>query len=130
MARPFASGKFGPRDVNVAAQRRDHESLLNWMERLIRRRRETPEFGWGNVTLLETDAPALFAHRCDWQDSTVVAVHNLGEQDARATLELGEDATGVDDVLEAREHSVSKGGQLDVELGRYGYLWLNVRRGA
>ncbi|HYZ28945.1 MAG TPA: alpha-amylase family protein, partial [Thermoleophilaceae bacterium] len=130
MARPFATGKFGPRDVNVAVQRPERESLLNWMERLIRRRRETPEFSWGTVTLLETDAPALFAHRCDWDDSTVVAVHNLGEQDARATLELGEEATGVDDLLEAREHSVAKGGQLDVELGRYGYLWLKVRRDA
>ena len=32
----------GPSAVNVAAQRRDPESLLNWFERLIRRRRESP----------------------------------------------------------------------------------------
>ena len=78
--RPLAAGRFGPRHVNVAAQRRDPDSLLNWMERLIRRRKETPEFGWGTSTLIETADPALFAHRCDWQDSTVVAVHNLGAQ--------------------------------------------------
>ena len=29
-------------------------SLLNWMERLIRRRRECPELGWGRCTLLDS----------------------------------------------------------------------------
>jgi glycosidase len=112
----------------VAEQRRDKESLLAWMERVIRCRRENPEFGWGTVTLLETDAPSLFAHQCDWQDATVVAVHNLGQKTAQATIELGEDVTGADDLLEAREHEVAKGGQLDVKLGPYGYLWLKLRR--
>ena len=35
--RPLAPG-----DAEVAAQRRDPGSLVNWMERLIRRRRECP----------------------------------------------------------------------------------------
>ena len=112
----------------VAEQKRDHESLLGWMGRLIRRRRETPEFGWGTVTLLETGAPSLFAHRCDWQDGTVVAVHNLGRKNAKATLELGADVTGATDLLEAREHQVAKGGKLDASLGRYGYLWLKLQK--
>jgi maltose alpha-D-glucosyltransferase/alpha-amylase len=112
----------------VAEQRRDPDSLLNWMGRLIRCRRDHPEFGWGTGTLLETEAPSLFAHTCDWDGSTVVAVHNLAERDAEATLELGEDVTGVTDLLEQREHAVKKGGQLDVKLGRYGYLWLKAER--
>src|SRR3712207_7882152 len=40
--------------ANVAEQRRDERSLLNWMERLIRRRKECPELGWGRWTLIET----------------------------------------------------------------------------
>jgi glycosidase len=112
----------------VEDQRRDPESLLVWMEKLIRVRRETPEFGWGTVTLLETDAPSLFAHTCDWQDSTVVAVHNLGGGNAKATLELGKDVKGIADLLEAREHGLSKKGTLDVELGAYGYLWLKLEK--
>src|SRR4051794_20092075 len=128
LVRPLVKGEFGPERVNVTQQRRDDDSLLNWMERLIRRRHESPEFGWGTVTLLETRAPALFAHRCDWDDSTVVAVHNLGEERAEATLDLGDDVVGVDDMLEARDHDLAKRGQLKVRLGRYGYLWLRVRR--
>jgi trehalose synthase len=114
----------------VGEQRLDPDSLLSFMKRLIRCRRENPEFGWGSVTLLETEAPTLFAHKCDWDGSTVVAVHNLGRSNAKATLELGEDVTGVEDLLEAREHELAKGGQLDVKLGAYGYLWLKLQRAA
>ena len=128
MERPQAKGKFGPKKVNVAEQQRDPDSLLRWMERLIRCRRENPEFGWGKIELLETDAQSLFAHRCSWQGSEVVAVHNLSKANAKATLELGEEVVGADDLLEAREHSVAKGGKLEVKLGGYGYLWLKVRR--
>ena len=38
--------------VNVAAQRRDPNSLLNWMERMIRMRKEVPEIGWGDFAFL------------------------------------------------------------------------------
>ena len=112
----------------VAEQRHDPDSLLCWMKRLVRCRRDNPEFGWGESTLLETQAHALFAHRCDWEGSTVVAVHNLSDGSASATLDLGDDVAGVEDLLEARDHEVAKGGQLDVELGPYGYLWLKLRR--
>ncbi|MFL5825318.1 MAG: alpha-amylase family protein [Thermoleophilaceae bacterium] len=128
LVRPLADGDFGPDQVSVDAQRRDPDSLLNWMERVIRTRKESPELGWGSSTLLDTRAPALFAHRCDWEGSTVVAVHNLGEGTESATLELGEDATGVDDLLERRDHELLEGGRLEVKLGRYGYLWIRVRR--
>jgi trehalose synthase len=127
LARPLADGDFGAANVNVAEQRRDPDSLLNWMERLIRRRRETPEIGWGTATLIETVPQSLFAQRCDWQGSTVVTVHNLGEDEAEAELELGDDVEGVDDLLELREHEVTRKGRLKVKLDRYGYLWLRVR---
>jgi glycosidase len=78
--------------------------------------------------LLETDDPAVFAHRCDSDDGTVIAVHNLGDGAVEAAFELGDDVTGVDDLLEARDHKVRKGGRLEVKLARYGYLWLRVRR--
>jgi trehalose synthase len=114
----------------VDHQRRDPDSLLNWMERLIRRRRELPELGWGQVTLLETTAPTLFAHRSEWDDGCVVAVHNLGEGHAEAEIELGEDVVAVEDLLEERDHELLDGGRLRVRLGRYGYLWLRPVRDA
>jgi trehalose synthase len=126
--RPLAEGKFGPERVNIAAQRRDPDSLLQWMRRLIWCRRERPQLGWGSVTLVDTAPPSIFAHRSDWEGATVVAVHNLGEEPASATLELGEDLVGAEDVLGGRELKVENGGRLEVELGRYGYLWLDLDR--
>ena len=129
--RPVKTGRFGPKHVNVAAQRREPDSLLNFLERLIRRRKETPEFGWGSSTLIETGAPQMFTHRCEWQGSTVAAVHNLSPSKARATLDLGVEKgekVAIDDLLEEREHRPNRDGTLDVELEGYGYVWLGVRR--
>jgi trehalose synthase len=116
-----------PDRVNVAAQARDGDSLLRFLTRLIHARREAPEIGWGTSTLLENDPPALLAHRCDWQDSTVVTVHNLSGSPVGAELDLGEYVEGVDDLLEVREHHV-QGGRVRVDLDSYGYLWLRTRR--
>src|ERR687890_1470879 len=77
LVRPQPGGAFGPAKVNATDQRRDPGSLLHHVQRLIRCRREAPELGWGTSTLIETEHPAVFAHRCDWEGSTVVAVHNL-----------------------------------------------------
>jgi trehalose synthase len=122
---PLADGPFGFREVNVAAQRRDPHSLLNWIERLIRRRRECPELGWGAWSLLEQDDPAVFAHRADWGDATIVAVHNLA---ARATeAELALDADGVlVDLFGADEHALD--GALRLPLQPHDHRWFRLRR--
>jgi glycosidase len=111
----------------VDEQRRDDDSLLRFMSKLLHQRHDTPELGWGASKLLENEPPALFAHRCDWQDSTVVALHNLSDETVSAEVDLGDDVDGVDDLLERRDHRV-EGGRLQVELGAYGYLWLRARR--
>jgi glycosidase len=125
--RPLVRGPFGPDHVNVADQRRVPDSLLTFMTRLVHQRRDTPEFGWGESTLLENEPAALFAHRCDWEGSTVFAVHNLSAEPVSAELDVGEDVDGVDDLLELRDHDVDRG-RMHVELGPYGYLWLRARR--
>jgi trehalose synthase len=127
LVRPLPGGDFGPDRVNVGVQRREPGSLLAFMTRLIHRRRETPELGLGASTLLENEPPALFAHRCDWQGSSVFAIHNLSDGTVTAELDLEGDITGVDDLLELREHQV-EAGKLRVELDAYGYLWLRARR--
>jgi glycosidase len=120
-------GAYAPDRINVAAQRRAPDSLLAFLTRLIHRRRETPELGWGASRLIENEPPALFAHRCDWQNSTVLAVHNLSNERLAADLELGRDVEAVDDLLELRDHHLDRG-RLHVQLGPYGYLWLRAHR--
>jgi maltose alpha-D-glucosyltransferase/alpha-amylase len=122
------TGPFGPEEVSVAGQLRTPDSLMSFVSKLMHQRRETPELGWGASTLIENEPPALFAHRSQWQGSTVFAVHNLADEDVAAELELGEEVVGVEDLLERREHHV-QGGRLRVELAGYGYLWLRARAG-
>jgi maltose alpha-D-glucosyltransferase/alpha-amylase len=118
-------GPFGYAEVNVARQRRDHDSLMNWMERLIRRRRECPELGWGDWALLAQDDPAVFAHRANWDDSTIVAVHNLGSRATQARVAL--DAEGVlVDLFGAGD--VELEGNLSLALEPYGSRWFRLRR--
>jgi maltose alpha-D-glucosyltransferase/alpha-amylase len=119
-------GPFGYPDVNVARQRRDPDSLLNWMERLIRRRRECPELGWGEWTLLDPGDPAVFAQRSDWNESTVVAVHNLAARDAEARIDVGGEGALVD-LFSDQDHEL-EGGAATLALGPYDARWFRVRR--
>ena len=62
-ARPSSiKGPYGFEHVNVAKQRRDPNSLLNWTERIIRMRKEVPEIGWGDFAVIATRDPADSGH--------------------------------------------------------------------
>ena len=61
----ISEGGYGFEHVNVAAQRRDPNSLLNWMERMVRMRKEVPEIGWGDFSFVpdaiaRVDGNAIF----------------------------------------------------------------------
>ena len=119
-------GPFSYREVNVASQRRDPHSLLNWMERLIRRRRECPELGWGDWTLLDPGDDAVFAHRCDWEDSSIVALHNLADRTASAHIVVGGEGELVD-LFEDEDHDL-EAGEVTLDLPPYAARWFRVRR--
>ena len=124
-------GEFGPLAVNVADQRRDNDSMLNWMERVIRRRRETPEIGWGTCTILDARDNAVLAHRCDWEDSTVVVVHNFdgAPREVRVAVGRNEGDQEAVDLLDsgAGVHRLTGRGDLDVKLEGYGHRWFRIR---
>lgn len=132
LARPLPEGEYGPDNVNVIDQRRDPDSLLSWMERIMRRRRETPEFGWGSWQVIETGDNALLAHRCDWEGGSVFAVHNLSSESREVTIDVAdldppEEALYLEDLLVARA-----GPRLDVDEIRfsmegYGHRWFRIR---
>lgn len=126
---PLTEGEFGPAAVNVAAQRRDPESLLNWFERLIRRRRETPELGLGRWQTIENDAAAVLTHRCDWDGATVVAIHNFSPEPCEVRLRLDDldDVVALHDLLGGGYEEPTDDG-FRLKIGRYGYRWLRVQR--
>jgi maltose alpha-D-glucosyltransferase/alpha-amylase len=123
LRRPMVSGPFGPERVNVHAQRREPESLLNCFERLIRRRRECPELGFGEFTLLETEAPSVIAHRADWEGATVVAVHELAGKPVTVALPVA-DGESVVDLFGHEELSLP----VTLNLEPFDARWFRVRR--
>jgi trehalose synthase len=131
LTRAVPEGRFSPLAVNVADQRRDAGSLLNWMERIIRRRRETPEFGWGTLTLLDTGGDdAVLAHRCDWESSAVVAVHNLAADPRHVRVDLGDfdgRARLVDLLDRAQPVREVDGREMELKLDGYGYAWFRLQ---
>jgi maltose alpha-D-glucosyltransferase/alpha-amylase len=126
---PLAGGDYGSEAVNVADARRDPHSLLAWFERAIRRRRETPELGFGAATVIDAGAPAVLAHRCDWDGATVVVLHNFSSepQEVAFPLDDAEDAVAIDDLLDNDTRALD-GPELAVELPAYGYRWFRLRR--
>lgn len=126
--RPVVEGRFGPDNINVASQKRDSDSLLNWTERMIRRRRETPELGWGEWSLLDADDPAVLAHCCTWEGRTVLAVHNLSSEPVDVSVDVGEpEGATVDDLLDNSDAVAPlHGGKLKLSMGGYGYRWFRL----
>ena len=61
----ITDGAYGFRQVNVAAQRTRSDSFLNWMERIIRMRKEVPEIGWGDFSFLPLRTPGVLAMQYD-----------------------------------------------------------------
>lgn len=121
-------GDYGFEVRNVEAQRRDPDSLLNWMERAIRARKGCPEIGRGEVAVLESDVDAVFAHACTLGEGTVVAVHNLSDADVRVAVDLSRyEGDRLVDVIE-EGGSLPFQPKLGLELGRYGYRWLRIVR--
>jgi maltose alpha-D-glucosyltransferase/alpha-amylase len=124
----IAEGPFGYPHLNVAAQRGDPASLLNWTERLIRMRKEAPEIGWGDFDVLETGEPAVLALRYSWRNNAVLAVHNLGAKPVEIALDLAgpEGAPQLIDLRSAKHLSAHEDGRHHLLLEAYAYRWYRV----
>jgi maltose alpha-D-glucosyltransferase / alpha-amylase len=122
-------GAYGFQHVNVAAQRRDPNSLLNWMERTIRMRKEVPEIGWGDFSFISTGTPQVLAMRYNWRNNSVLFVHNLSSEPREVRLALkggGEDECILANLLSDDHSRSEKGGLHDILLEPYGYRWYRV----
>lgn len=122
-------GPYGFKHVNVAKQRRDPNSMLNWTERIIRMRKEVPEVGWGEFEIVATEDPAVFIIRYDWRNNSVLFVHNLDERPREISFstKLADGAAKLLINLLAEDHSrADKRGKHRILLEPYGYRWYRV----
>jgi len=126
LARPvIKEGEYSYKRVNVAAQQRDPASLLDWMERAIRTRKQCPEFGCGQWRILATDEPCVFAHCCESEGKAVIALHNLADKACTATLKSN-GYTHLTDLFGDRQYDLLNVDSRSIPLEAYGYRWFRV----
>jgi len=122
-----SEGPYGFQHVNVAAQKRDPKSLMDWTERMIRMRKEVPEIGWGDFAILDTGTAEVLAMRYDWRNNSVLMVHNFSG--IPTEVKFAADATF--DVqlvnLLSDDHSTpDASGKHSILLEPYGYRWFRI----
>ncbi|MCO5732089.1 alpha-amylase family protein [Rhizobium sp. SSA_523] len=124
----ISEGPFGFSHVNVASQRRDPDSLLNWTERMIRMRREAPEIGWGAFSVIDTGEKGVIALRYDWRNNSVLLLHNLSDSARKIELEPGTGETGgrLIDLADGGHSFADEKGRHLILLEPYGYRWYRV----
>lgn len=134
LPRPVISeGEYRYHSVNVAAAQCNPASLLNWMEHLIRTRRQCSEFGTGSWRILFTEEPSVFAHLCETDGTAMLALHNLSDRPCEVTLEEFVDRHLTE--VFSDNFSLARQGQpyqspnqhtTVLPLNAYGYRWFRV----
>jgi maltose alpha-D-glucosyltransferase / alpha-amylase len=120
-------GACGYQNLNVADQRRDVNSLLNWMERVIRMRKECPEISWGGFTVLHTDVPGVLVLRYDWRNTALLTLHNFSAEPRTVTCAIDRpQGELLVDVFDRHHSGADASGRHRIALEPYGYRWFRV----
>jgi maltose alpha-D-glucosyltransferase / alpha-amylase len=128
----ISGGPYGFEHINAAIQRRHPDSPLNWTERIIRMRKEVPEVGWGDFTVISSRDPAVLIMRYDWRNNWVLFVHNLDAKPREVTFSVGLEKEHAEQGkllvnLLGDEHShADKNGKHRLVIEAYGYRWFRV----
>ncbi len=124
----ISGGPYGYEHINVADQRRSPQSMLNWMERLIRMRKEAPEVGWGDYSVLDVEESGILAIRYDWRNNAVLIVHNLNENPVEVTIDPGLQDGGdlLIDIADGTDSRADAAGRHCLYLDGYAYKWFRV----
>jgi maltose alpha-D-glucosyltransferase/alpha-amylase len=79
---------YGYQAVNVESQRRQENSLLNWMKRIIQVRRSTRVFGRGTIEFLRPANHRVLAYVRSLDHEKVLVVNNLSATAQAVELDL------------------------------------------
>ena len=120
-------GEYAFQQINVTAEEKEPNSLLNKMRHLIKVRKENPIFALGEYEFkAKQQTQFLVVHR-QYQQDNVFCIHNLTDhaQDARLLLEEFKDRV-LFDMLENKEIGQAQEAQSSLVLPPYGFVWLKL----
>ncbi len=122
---------YGYQAVNVEAQERVPGSLLNWMKRLIRVRKQYPAFGRGSLAFLHPENRKVLAYLREHAGTTLLCVANLSRFAQYVELDLSAYRGRVPVELIGRVH-FPRIGELPylLTLGPHDFYWFELTDGA
>lgn len=119
------TGPFRYQKVNLNSETQTQDSLLNTVQRLIRLRKESPEFGFGDWKLIDVGQPEVLVHLCEWEGTMTLAVHNLADRPVELKLDLQqENIDHLLDLIGDQPCQPVEAGHYELDLEAYDYRWL------
>lgn len=114
---------YGYQRVNVAAQRTDEHSLLNWLKQALRVRQQYPAFGRGSLRLLAPGNTTVLAYVREHNGEIMLVLNNLSAEAQPVGLNAPDFASATfQDVFTGEAvQSVNS-----LKLAGYGYRWLKL----
>ncbi|GAB2771468.1 alpha-amylase family protein [Salinimicrobium soli] len=123
----IVEGPYGYKAHNVNDQHRDPNSFLNWMIRAINLRKESPEYGWGDFQVLETNNSKVLAGYRTSNKGIGIAIHNFSDQEQTVKLELDEPENFTEIFGDKKYNDFDPASQ-EIKLSPYGYRWFRKRK--
>lgn len=120
-------GYYAYEHTNVENQRRDPNSLLNWMTTLIRLRKECPEIGYGDWEIMDTGYTEILGMKYVWRNKVLLIWHNFKE--TALELVVPEKQVGSARLIDLRnniESQLDDRGRHTITLEAYGYRWFRA----
>lgn len=119
-------GEYSYEKVNVADQKADSTSLLQWMTEMIDLRKSSPEISYGNWEILDVEPEEVLVMFYSWNDRRLLTIHNLSEKPRTLNLDPGElNSNRLFNRLTS-EAVIPRDDQFQIPLEGNGYRWFKV----
>ncbi|MDQ3388200.1 MAG: maltose alpha-D-glucosyltransferase [Gemmatimonadota bacterium] len=119
---------YGFQAINVEAQERSPFSLLNWMKRLIRVRKQHRALGRGTIEFLAPESPHVLVYLREYEGDSILVVNNLSGAAQAVRLDLSRFAGRVPvELLGHTEFPLIDETPYALTLTPYGFFWFALR---
>lgn len=112
--------------VNVASQRLDPDSLLNWTARLIAARKDCHEMTTGEWDVVDQAEDRALVLRYDEDDRSLLVLHNLSAEAVEVELKAQEGAGAMEVFCDDAGYDHVDLERPVIRLSPYGYRWIRI----
>ena len=118
-------GEFSYQKLNVTMQEEDLDSLLNWIRRQVRLRKQYTAFGRGNLLILSTNNKSVLAYLRQYKEQNLLIINNLSSQTKEIHLDLKQ-FNRLFDLFNEETSPISTNQAKSFELPAFGYRWYRL----